>query len=138
MERLNAYLDYLKEEGYRPAVDDDGDIVFKAEGKMYVLFNPADDTELLRLGALGLWPLESPDELALAFRVCSSVTGRFKLAKVYVVGDSNVMATIDQLLPEADLIEAIFPRALSIIQEAVREFREEMIASKEELPVARA
>lgn len=33
-----SYMNYLEEQGYKPEVDEDGDVTFKFEGKRYYLF----------------------------------------------------------------------------------------------------
>tara|TARA_B100000902_G_scaffold393861_1_gene448970 strand:- start:5947 stop:6387 length:441 start_codon:yes stop_codon:yes gene_type:complete len=43
-ERQQMYLSHLEEEGYRPTIDDDGDVKFKKEGKSYYIFDGPEKT----------------------------------------------------------------------------------------------
>ena len=37
-----SYMNYLEEQGYKPEVDEDGDVTFKFEGKRYYLYVKTD------------------------------------------------------------------------------------------------
>jgi len=135
---LQAFqLEYLRDEGFRPVIDDDGDIVFKAEAKPYVLFNTSDDPELFRLGAVGIWPLSDPDEEQVALRIASDISGRFKVAKAFVVPGPAVFVVVEFLSGDPTAFTQVFGRALTILQAAVSEFRADMQGAQQ-TPVAKA
>lgn len=124
---LTPIKDYLTEEGYRPGMDDDGDVTFKSEGKHYFIDSPADDAHFLRLVAPNLWEIESEDELALALAEANKASAGVKVAKVFVTSNQqNVWAAIEMFATNIDAFTAVFPRCLSALDTAVRDFREAM------------
>ncbi|PYE52025.1 winged-helix domain-containing protein [Deinococcus yavapaiensis] len=124
-----AYLDFLSEEGFRPQLDQDGDVSFKFEGGHYVLFTRDPDPRFFHL----LYPFffeHDPDEdgprvLATAMHVTKDV----KVAKVYPAGGNDVSASVELFLPNADDFKAVLSQSLSALQYAVRQFRAAMQAN---------
>ena len=48
-ELQDMYVSFLLEEGYRPEVDQDGDVVFKREGRTYFIAVNAEDPGFFQL-----------------------------------------------------------------------------------------
>lgn len=42
-ERARAYVDFLAAEGYRPQMDEDGDVIFKSEGLTFVIITEEEE-----------------------------------------------------------------------------------------------
>ena len=57
------YMDFLSGEGYRPTIDNDGDVVFKVEGGLYYIDVDADDAVYFRVVYPNFWSIENPDEI---------------------------------------------------------------------------
>jgi hypothetical protein len=55
------YLDFLSKEGYRPRINEDGDIDFKHEGTEYTVEIIEDDSQYFRL-CCAIWPIEGAEE----------------------------------------------------------------------------
>ena len=89
----NVYLEHLKDEGYRPALDDDGDIYFKKEGKTYLIILDEDDPTFFRLVFPNFWEIESDEERERVVHAASAATAATKVTKVFPVED-NVWASI--------------------------------------------
>lgn len=126
MTKSELYFEYLAEEGFRPKIDE-GDIVFKKEGRTYVLFVDDNDEHLFRLGALFLRRIESEDERIQALQVASDVTGLFKVTKVYVAND-HVHATAELLFSNPEDFKPLFYRVLGLIDAGTDKFAEGMAA----------
>ena len=138
MTRTDLYMEYLTEEGFRPKVDDEGDVIFKSEGKTYVLFGTAGDEQLFRLGALWIWPIESEEERQRALAAAADATCTLKVAKVYPVND-NIWVTVELLFEQPEQFRGVFLRALSLVQAGVTRFTEQMRRhSSEEAPLVQA
>ena len=60
--KAELYFNYLKEEGFLPRVDDDGDVVFKREGGTYFLKADEEDKQYFQLVFPAFWKLEDPGE----------------------------------------------------------------------------
>ena len=43
------YMDYLREEGYMPSIDEDGDILFKVAGDSYYIIIDEDDLQFFQI-----------------------------------------------------------------------------------------
>ena len=127
MSKSELYFEFLAEEGYRPHRDGEGDITFRKEGKLYVLFAGEDDPQLFRLGALYIWPIESEEERVQALQAASVVTGRMKVTKVYVM-DDNVHATIELLYSRPEEFKPLFDRLMGLLDAGVQDFAAQMRA----------
>lgn len=131
--KAEMYFEYLAEEGYRPKIDDEGDVGFKKEGRHYVLFGAEDDPQLFRLGALYLWEIESDEERARALESASEVTGSLKSTKVYIQND-YAHATVELLFCEREDFKPLFPRIIGLLDAGVEHFADGMRNEEEEEP----
>lgn len=125
---LHTVKDFLATEGFRPNIDEDGDIFFKYEGKTLVVDSYENDQAFIRVMLPNVWTIESDDERNKAYRCTSITTREYKLAKVFVTPNDDVSLSIELLLPsEQDFIN-IFGRCLSIITSAHQSFVQAMQA----------
>jgi hypothetical protein len=121
------YLDYLKDEGYKGEVDEDGDISFKYEGGAYWIFVDAEDEKYYCVAFPCFWKLETEEEKMKALLVANSVNGQYKCGKVFLVGENeDVTAQIDLFLTDINDFKIFFRRTLGILQEMVKDFVDEM------------
>ena len=68
--KINYLHQLLKEEGYLPKIDDDGDLVFKSEGKFLCIFADSNDQEFVRISLPNFWSIDSEPEREVAMKVC--------------------------------------------------------------------
>ncbi|MBQ4279237.1 MAG: YbjN domain-containing protein [Rikenellaceae bacterium] len=80
---------YLQAEGYVPTVDDDGDILFKIEGKAYYISSEYDeDYELYYIKLfMNLYSDDVTMERALVS--CNAINQGYKLIRCYAVQDTG-------------------------------------------------
>jgi hypothetical protein len=124
-DRVRVFSDFLKEEGYSPKTDDDGDIYFKLEGKTYLILLDDKDEEFYRIAYPGFWSIESPDERLKVERAALKATAETKVAKVFPVRD-NTWASIEIFSSSIDNAKSVFFRSMRALQAAVETFAEEM------------
>jgi hypothetical protein len=74
------YSDYLADEGYRPSIDEDGDVQFKQEGRMYYIGVSEDDPEYFRVVLPNIWRIESEQERIQVLVAADAVTATTKVA----------------------------------------------------------
>lgn len=130
---LSKIKEYLSEEGYRPQLDEDGDISFKSEGKYYIIQGYQNDAEFIRLIAPNLWEIDDPATLEQAYIQANKVTCDIKSAKVFVNRDeTNVWASIELFMPDSEVFIAVFPRCLSALDGAVSKFHQAMSETVDE------
>ncbi|MEZ6067482.1 MAG: YbjN domain-containing protein [Planctomycetaceae bacterium] len=119
------YMQFLKEEGYVPHVDEDGDVVFKAEGRTYFIGVNEKDPEFFRLVFPFFWEIESEAERTKAFSACNHANLETKVAKVFVVKD-NTWASVELFVQSPEDFKPLFKRSLSAIKVSVDSFAEKM------------
>lgn len=84
-------FDALLEEGYRPSIDEDDDVAFRAQGQL--LFVRCLPTEPPLIRVFGQWiEHEVPGGELTRLRAANAVVGRFNLIKATVVDDRLVVA----------------------------------------------
>lgn len=125
MSKGELYLEFLKEEGYLPRFDDDGDIVFKAEGVSYLLFASEDDREYFRLALPFFWKIDDAAERQRVLEAAAQVNAELKVVKVYPVED-NTWASIELLFDQPEQFKPIFKRALRVLRHGADRFAEIM------------
>lgn len=124
---INKFKEYLLEQGYRPTLDEDGDLVFRNEGKYFFISIDSDDDKFIRLVAPNIWEIESEHELQQAFIQANRATCSLKSAKVFVLkNQKNVWATIEMFVPDEQAFIAVFPRCLEVVARAVSRFQADM------------
>jgi len=125
--KIAMYLEYLRDEGFRPTTDDDGDVKFKMEGGTYYISADMDDDPFFRIIYPNFWDIESSEELERAYRAANYASMETKVAKVYVRRDeTDVHATIEIFVSPSENFRNVFMRAMSALQTAKNTFRERM------------
>jgi hypothetical protein len=126
----DMYMGYLKEQGYTPSIDEDGDVRFKYEGGTYYIIVDENDPTFLHILYPNFWEIESPIELAQAKNAVSYVNRTAKIAKIYLVRDDvDLSISAESLLNQPEDFKICFARMLRCIRTARDEFREEMRAA---------
>ena len=59
--------DFLVEEGYKPSIDEDDDVIFKAQGYSFYVDNNVNDETYLRVVLPAIEELEDEDDIAATF-----------------------------------------------------------------------
>lgn len=125
-ERLQRmYVNYLKEEGYKPEIDQDGDVVFKHEGKTYVITIDERDPQFFRLVLPNIWSrdIDTVDaELLFVMAAAQVATAVTKVAKVHVVGNKSVWVSIELFVMRPEDFQGVFYRLLSAMDAAKQQF----------------
>ena len=119
------YVDYLSAEGYRPEVDEDGDVVFKREGMTYFINVAEDDQEFFSVVLPNIWPIESEEERAMVLAAADRANGKAKVSKVFSMDDDVWVAT-ELFVARPGDFTGVFQRALSAIDTATDIFTENM------------
>ncbi|MFB5083586.1 T3SS (YopN, CesT) and YbjN peptide-binding chaperone 1 [Symbiobacterium thermophilum] len=121
MNKAEMYYEYLKEEGYVPRYDSDGDIVFKVEGLTYLLFASEDDEPFFRLCLPNIWKVESAAERERALAAACRVNAEIKVVKLHPVED-NVWSSVEMLIDPPEGFKPVFDRALKIVRLGAERF----------------
>lgn len=124
-ERATAIFNFLKEEGYVPRIDADGDVVFKYEGNSYAVALDEQDPDFVRIIYPNFWPIENDSERRAVEKNALRVTAEAKVAKLFLVGE-NVWASIELFCRPLDHFFPVFERSIRTLKAAIRVFREGM------------
>lgn len=116
------YSDYLKAEGYKPELDQDGDVVFKREGKTFFIQVSDQDQNYFRLVLPNFWTIESPAERAKVMIAADKTNSLSKAAKVFTTANNNVWVSVEIFVNDPRDFKAIFPRAASALDNGYSNF----------------
>jgi len=114
------YIESLREEGYLPSVDRDGDILFKVSGNNYFIIIDENDVQFFRIYtgiSISSYSLQN----ALAAANYSNM--RSKVAKVYISSNGRSAAiNTELLLSDPRDFKPVLSRALSLMRLAESNF----------------
>ncbi len=119
------YVKYLREEGYLPKVDEDGDVQFKREGFTYFISVNENDLEFFGLMLPNIWEIASDEERLYALFACNEATANTKVAKAQVVGD-NVWISAEIFLERPEDFSKVLDRIFMSMDTALDTFVETM------------
>jgi hypothetical protein len=121
------YTNYLREEGYQPIVDSDGDVVFKAEGRTFWIDVNEKDLESFRIVYSNFWEIESLAEKLKVYEVANYINRTTKVAKVFLNSrEDDVSVDANILIKKPDDFKLHFKRMVDLLLYVVREFRYKM------------
>ena len=123
-------LDFLAEEGFRPKLDEDGDVYFKYEGATYVVIAGHGDATILTVLLPYFWPLEDAAERTRAMEAAMHAQKSVRIGRVTVL-DENVSASINAYLPDEQSFRAVLLRSIDGLHYLARVFRDHMRAQME-------
>jgi hypothetical protein len=116
----NIYMEYLRQEGYVPSVDGDGDVQFKVSGDTYFIIVDENDLQFFQV-YMGFKMETISPEITLAAVNYSNRSS--KVVKVAFSPDRKVISiTAELLLNDPKDFIPVFSRAISLIQNAENNF----------------
>ncbi|MCL2758603.1 MAG: hypothetical protein FWD22_00090 [Treponema sp.] len=116
----SIYMEYLRQEGYFPSIDIDGDIQFKVSGDSYFIIIDENDLQFFQIYmGFSLGSISAEDALNAA----NYSNRRSKVVKVALSSDRRVASITAELLLEdpRDFIP-VFSRAISLMRNAENNF----------------
>lgn len=115
------YFDFLQTEGYVPTVNEQNDVVFKQEGKTFVISVDEEDDQFLRIVFPNFWSLESSEEMVRALAMANAVNSRIKVGKIVVV-KNQVWAVAEMFIDSSPELDEFVPRILHILRRTAEAF----------------
>ena len=123
MNKKEMIVKVLEEMGFRPYVDEDGDVGFRFQLKTIFVLNSNESENYLVLNMPQFYEIEDGDE-AIALTACNKVTRELKLIKVYV--DQNfktISANSEFLYADEDSLMKNIEYSLEILSVVRRLYR---------------
>lgn len=125
MKISECVLDFLRQQGFCPNVDDeDGNITFKYQMAGFLYINNDEDDEFFQLIMPAIFEV-TDDNREIVLEACNRVSTSVKVLKSCIIHD-DVWLFFETLLDHTPNFEDIIPRALSILQAGRHRFYEEM------------
>jgi hypothetical protein len=119
----NMYMEYLREEGYLPSVDEDGDILFKVSGSNYFIIVDENPQYFRIYTGVSLGSFLPEDALSAA----NYINMHSRVAKVYISSDGRSVAfNTELLLSDPRNFKPVLARALSLMRFAENNFFKEL------------
>lgn len=112
------YTEHLRELGLDAALDDDGDVVFRFEGKTFMLRVDELDPWCFRVVLANIWNVESEADRQVAYRAMERTNALSKVAKAYLVED-QVWLSAESLLPTPEDHRAVLGRSMEALVQAL-------------------
>ena len=119
-------VDYLREEGYCPTIDSDGDVVFKAQGATLLLMDEERDDTFLKIWLPQFWSLDDDKERAKAHFVANKLTKEYKCGKIFLHND-NTHAVCELFIDaNSSILKETLMRCINILGSMRGEYKELM------------
>jgi hypothetical protein len=119
------YMEHLSSAGYRPIVDEDGDIQFKREGLFYCIFVEDSDTVFFRLVLF-----QTVDDMYSLSKILEAANFANTKAKVFKIstaknskGENRVFGSVELLLSNPSDFKDVLDRAFNIIDTGMALFK---------------
>jgi hypothetical protein len=130
----DLHVEFLTEQGFRPKVDEEGDIHFRYEGRHHFIMETQEDS-YFHLLFPNFFPLAGEAEVAEAALAASAASRVTKVAKVYLnPALDNVSASVELLAAKPTDVHDQLLRCLGILGTATGKFLEEMSARLSSAP----
>ena len=117
-------LNFLKEQGFCPQVDENGSIIFKYQMSTFIFLNNDEDEEFFQLAFPYISDV-TEENRELVLEAANKVNSKIKVAKVIIPGD-DVWVLFEVILDQSPEVGSIIQRGLGILMGARRAFYEEM------------
>jgi len=121
------YTNFLIEEGYKPSIDSDGDVVFRVEGKTFWIDIDEKDLESFRIVFSNFWEIESLAEKLKVYEVMNYINRTTKVAKVFMSPkEDDVSMDANIFVNKPEDFKYHFARMLDLLFYEIIEFRDKM------------
>lgn len=124
----DKYVSFLTGKGYEPQIDEDGDVKFTYNDKIYYVTIDMNEKTFFRIALLATLNLDSEEEITKVKSICHEVTKEEKVAKVYWI-NNTVWTSSEIILKDAGDYMNIFDRVLNLTERAYDSFLELWSAS---------
>jgi hypothetical protein len=107
-------LDALLDEGFRPTIDEDGDVAFKAQGQQ--VFVRCVDTVPPLMRVFGQWLIgaDVPGDELMQLRAANAVTGAINLVKA-TVHDGCIDIAVDLVVADGLDLRVLLPATIDAV-----------------------
>lgn len=121
---VNKRYHTLSHEGYRPEINEGGDLVFKFEGKIYILSNDERDPNFFRLIFPNFFVASNPVQKELLEKTMNEVNAHIKMIKCYsTLGQNKNYASLAyEIYSDDDSLMQNVNRGIYMVQQGINYF----------------
>ncbi len=121
MSATKLVLDFLRQQGFTPEVDEEnGNLIFKYQMATFLFINNENDDEFFQLIMPGIYDVTEENRYAV-LEAANGICQDIKVVKACVFDDS-VWLYFENFLDQNPEVSSILPRALNALQGARQEF----------------
>ncbi len=121
----------LRDEGYRPEIDEDGDVVARVEGQPMFVRCFTTEPPLMRVSSQWMIGEDIPGDELYRLRAANAMTGVLNLIKVTVLDDRLVIA-VDLVVHDAMDLHVLLPATLDAVRSGVQTWHSTLLQLLEE------
>jgi len=123
-------LDALMDEGFRPDIDDDGDVAFKVQGQQLFVRCMEGDFTIMRV--FGQWQIgdDVPQDELTQLQACNDLTLRLNVVKAGIANGTLVVTGEHVVAPETEL-KTLLQVTVQLVLSAVHMWHEAMTGGEE-------
>jgi hypothetical protein len=114
------FMNLLGEEGYRPWIDENGDIAFKSEHRLIVIrvgYEEKDiDREFFHMYIPSVFEIKTDTDRAIMEQVAKLVTLSLKVVKISVLND-RVIASVESFISPIQAVQDVFERYTRVLHQ---------------------
>jgi hypothetical protein len=116
-------LDALMDEGFRPDIDDDGDVAFKVQGQQLFVRCMEGDFTIMRV--FGQWQIgdDVPQDLLTQLQACNDLTLSLNVVKAGIANGTLVVTGEHVVGPEVD-VKVLLQVTIQLVLSAVHMWHE--------------
>jgi len=137
--KSEAIIDHLLKEGYRPSIDEEGDILFEFEGQPLFIHPDEDDPQVLKIFGFA-WRSDNEfedeedddSELMLALQVANDCSARHAGVKVITLPTRHIIVAAEQIYEPFDVFQNTLQRILKALKNCAEEVQTMMDADYED------
>ena len=122
MKTTEMVMNFLKEQGFCPQVDEKGSIIFKYQMSTFIFMNNDDDEEFFQLAFPSIFDV-TEENRELVLETANKINCRLKVAKVNVPND-DVWVLFEVILDQSPEVGSIIERGLNILMHTRQAFYE--------------
>lgn len=130
-EAASPLVALLEGSGFRVQAENESTLSFPFEGGTYYLSVPAEGEDYYHVIFPNFWELADEEAFVKALVACDAVNREVKVVKLHTL-DDDVWAGVEAFHESPEVFVRGLPRVLGFIQEAVRAFRDVMLAEVDE------
>jgi hypothetical protein len=120
------YEKFLREEGFLPRIDEDGDVIFKFEGRTLFISVQESDAQYFRIVMPSFWEIDDEAELIQALRAANEINRKIKVATIVIQGDKDVSSNAEMFIEREPDLEQFFLRTVKVLVQAASDFSDLM------------